>query len=303
MAFQIPRGYDRFANEVFSRFRILLSRHVFNGITQLTLRDWQSNFVSDEEQYLAAHLLDALMFRTDPMIDSTSQHVIEMVLPKILMENSLYGSPTIDDFMESLAHGDLNLGLRFVAVDGSFEATPGKSGAQLIRQFSRSTGVNKNLLLRPENIVSLGNDAKALIFIDDCVGTGRQFDKFCKAYNLVGLKESYKLIYIPFVAHYVGLKFLNKKYPFLCIAPVEELGLASNFFNRSVSDQNIWMRDNSNTVADVKNFYSSLMASRGVRPESKYCLNLSLGFSFSTPNNTLKAYFSNQGSWQRLLVR
>ena len=67
MAFKIPTGYERFANEVFARFRNLLDKNVFSGITKLTLREWESNFATDEERYLAAHLLDALILKTDPM--------------------------------------------------------------------------------------------------------------------------------------------------------------------------------------------------------------------------------------------
>lgn len=303
MAFSIPNGYDRFANEVFARFRVLLSKNVFSGITQLTLREWLSNFNGDEEQYLAAHLLDALIYRTDFMVDSASQHVIEMILPTILRKYGLYSSPSIDDFVNSLSVGDLALGLRFVAVDGTFEKVPGKSGAQLIRQFSRSTGIKKSLLLRPEHMGTLDLSVKTLIFIDDCIGTGGQFKRFCNAYNLSNLANRYTLIYIPLLAHPSGINILNETCPFLHVKPVEILGLGSDFFSECSSRQNIWARDQSNSVIDVKNIYDNLMSRHGVSRESKFSLNLSIGFSFSTPNNTLKAYFSDQGTWKKLLIR
>ena len=281
-----------------------MDKNVFTGIAKLTLREWQGNFATDEEHYLAAHLLDALIFRTDPMVDSTSQHVVEMVLPKILAENGLYVSSDIDAFVKSLADGDVGLGLRFVAVDGNQLApTPGKSGAQLIRHFSRAANINRNLLLRPENMELLQDDVRVLVFLDDCVGTGTQFGKFSTAYKLEDLAKQHCLIYIPFVAHLKGLKKLNHKYPFLHVTPVEVLGPQSNFFAESLLNSGVWARDSSNSVADVKAFYSELMARKGVTPEPSFSLNLSLGFSFSTPNNTLKAYFSNQGMWKRLLVR
>ncbi len=304
MAFKIPSGYERFANEVFARFRNLLDKNVFTGIAKLTLREWQSNFATDDEHYLAAHLLDALILRTDPMVDSASQHVVEMVLPKILVKQGLYVSPDIDAFVKSLGDGDIGLGLRFVAVDGNELApTPGKSGAQLIRHFSRAADINKNLLLRPENMEQLQDDVRVLVFLDDCVGTGTQFGKFSTAYKLEDLAKRHCLIYIPFVAHPKGLTKLNNKYPFLHVTPVEVLGPLSNFFAECPLNPGVWARDRSNSVVDIKAFYSELMARKGVSPEPSFGLNLSLGFSFSTPNNTLKAYFSNQGMWKRLLVR
>jgi hypothetical protein len=304
MAFKIPTGYERFASEVFARFRNLLDKNVFTGITKLTLREWESNFATDEERYLAAHLLDALILRTDPMVASTSQHVVEMVLPTILVELRHYMSQSIDEFVQSLSNGDTDLGLRFVAVDGNLlAAAPGKSGALLIRHFSRATNISKNLLLRPENMAQLQGDVKVLVFLDDCVGTGKQFGKFSTVYKLSELSERHTLIYIPFVAHPTGLEDLNKKYPFLHVTPVEVLGPQSDFFAERPSSPGIWNRDSTNTVADIKAFYSALMTRKGVTREPRFGLNLSLGFSFSTPNNTLKAYFSDQGSWKRLLVR
>lgn len=303
MAFIIPNGYERFANEVFSRFRLLLSKNVFTGITQLTLREWLSNFTSDEEQYLAAHLLDALIYRTDLMVDSASQHVIEMILPNALKKTGFYYSESIDAFVRSLSSGDLDIGLRFVAVDGTFEEAPGKSGGQLIRQFSRSTGLNKSFLLRPENIGKLDSSVNSLIFIDDCIGTGSQFKRFCKAYKLYELSNRYNLIYIPLIAHPSGVEKINAAFPSVCIWPVEVLGRGSDFFSEDRSRKGIWWRDQCNSVIDVKNIYSQLMNRHGVSPESKFNLNLSIGFSFSTPNNTLKAYFSAQGTWKKLLVR
>lgn len=269
----------------------------------LTMRSWLGNFSTDEDQYLAAHLLDALIYRTDAMLDSTSQHVIEMVLPDELKRLGLYNSNSVDQFIEQLVSGDELLGIRFVAVDGSFEQTPGKSGAQLIRQFYRATKVNKKLLVRPENISKLNNGVKTLVFLDDCLGTGSQFSRFCDYYKLKQLSDKFSLIYLPFVAHSTGLRTLKTGYPFLNLAPVEKLSNENNFFSESKSSKGIWLRDGKNSISDVKKHYRSLLKSKGASGESEYCLNLSLGFYFSTPNNTLKAYFSDQGNWKGLLVR
>lgn len=303
MAFFIPDEYARFSCEVFDRFKILLSKNIFTGISQLTFRQWLANFQTEEESYLAAHLVDSLILRTDLMLDSTSRHIVEMCLPKILKRHNNYTSPDISSFTRSLSSGDLSLGLRFVAVDGTFSKAPAKSGATLIRIFSRATGIPKRLLVRPENLTTLPDTVKTLIFLDDCVGTGRQFDGFCDSYQLSTLASRFELVYIPLLGHQQGIDFLNQRHPHVKVYPVEVLGPSCNFFQSSASNLSTWAKDNTNSVGDVQNFYDDLLRRKGVSKESEFCLNLSLAFSFSTPNNTLKAYFSDQGTWNRLLVR
>ncbi len=147
MAFKIPTGYERFANEVFARFRNLLDKNVFSGITKFTLREWESNFATDEERDPAAHLLDALDIKTNrPTVASTSQHVVEMVDPTI----DRTGTIRIIDHRcvrAGSANGDTALGLDLWQFGTNLLASvPEKAEHVSIRHFSRAANIHRNLL-------------------------------------------------------------------------------------------------------------------------------------------------------------
>jgi hypothetical protein len=303
-AFHIPDVFARFSSQTEKRFDVLIKKRALTGIDVLQLRSWLSNFDTDEGRYLAAHLLDSLVYRSDKMLESSSHHLLQMMLPNVLARCGVYKASDLNSFLERIANGDQKLGIRFVAVDGLFAPVPGKSGAALIRIFGRATGVPDSLLVRPENIVRLTQDVKALIFLDDCLGTGAQFCTFSEHYALKKMATSRKLIYVPYVAHQSGIDKLGTDFPELIVCPVETLGATADFFAGTSTDPTIWRRDRTNGVAAVRACYRTLLLGRGVNPdESRFCLNLSLAFGISTPNNTLKAFHSTEGKWNRLFTR
>lgn len=301
--FHVPDSFARFSIQVERRFVALVQKRVLTGINMLQLRSWWCNFESDEERYLAAHLLDSLIFRTDQMLWSSSRHVLQMMLPNILNRLGRLRSLDLQEFLGSLTGTRKETGIRFVAVDGTFAKKP-KSGGELMRLFARATGLRGNLQVRPEHLEKLPDAVKVLVFLDDCLGTGTQFEEFSRFYKLENQAKQRHLIYLPFVAHSQGVSNLKRDCPWLVIEPVETVGQSADFYFEDKEKPGIWNRDKSNHVDDVREFYSETMKLRGASgKEGDYCLNLSLGFESSTPNNTLKAFFSNEGDWSALLIR
>ena len=60
MAFHVPTDHQSFFRDVDLRFRLLLSKSIITGIDSIRLNNWLANFVSPEDKYLAAHLLNGL---------------------------------------------------------------------------------------------------------------------------------------------------------------------------------------------------------------------------------------------------
>jgi hypothetical protein len=302
--FFIPDLNARFSTMVEKRFDVLIKKRVLQGIEVLQLRNWLGNFQSDEARYLAAQLLDSLVYRSDKMLESSSNHVLQMMLPNVLSHAGEYKASDLHTFLERIVKGDTSLGIRFVVVDGTFTREPGKSGSTVLRTFGRATGVPDSLFMRPENLSGLGRDVRALVFLDDCLGTGTQFVKYSKHYKLKNQCAMRKLIYVPYVAHEDGIRALHNNFPELIVRPAETLGANSDFFAADPQNPSIWARDKKNSVADVKAFYKRILKDRGVNPnESEFCLNLSLAFSMSAPNNTLKIFHTTEGQWSRLVIR
>lgn len=106
------------------------------------------------------------------------------------------------------------------------------------------------------------------------------------------------------MAHRDAHKQISKKVPFVKFYPVETLSDKHNFFCGSSLNSDIWLRDEFNLVEDVKNHYYTLLEKKGVVTRgSSYTLNLAVGFDIATPNNTLNAFWTDQGSWKPLLRR
>lgn len=303
MAFSIPEPYQGFYDETIQRFKLLLQKQVLTGIDLNTLNRWLANFETEEEKYLAAHLLNGLIYRSSNMLCSSFQHLIHCELPAFLQRHGFQLPDGLVAFHEALKDADSSFPIRFVAVDGTFEPGPGKSGGVVIRQFRRHLGVSKAILCRPENIGRLPDSVRYLIFIDDLLGTGNQFEKFANYYGLANLRQQYTMMYSPQLSHSGGMANLAKKFPWLTVIPIESLGPENQFFRTAKDSTTIWHADDTNTVADVKAFCNELSDKGGIIRGSRHSLDLSILFEHGAPNNTLPFYWCPSDRWQPLIAR
>lgn len=303
MAFRIPNGYEHFYDEAVQRFKLLLQRQIITGIDSLRLQGWLANFRSEEDRYLAARILDGLIYRSDRMVCSSLEHLVHCELQSYLKIAGLLRATCLLTFQKSLSCDDSDLPFRFVALDGQFEATPGKSGAVLIRRLRQQLEVHKVLTCRPERLYQLPDSVKSIIFLDDFLGTGTQFDKFAKHYKLNEQQSKFKMLYCPLIAHEKGIQALVKKYPWITVRPIEQLDSTHAFFRPSTNDGAVWGVDEFNALADVKKHCEDLAARGEIPPRTQYSLELLLGFEFSAPNNTLPLLWAKSARWSPLLQR
>jgi len=302
LGFHVPPAHEGLYDQVVSRFRMLLRRRVVTGIHDMQLNLWLNNFSSAEEQYLAARVLENLSYRSQAMVTSAIHHVFECVLPCELRRRGIGDFADVGAFVGSLKSGDVGHPLRFVAVDGSHEQTPGKSGSVIIRQFQRD-GVSKALTCKPDNLGKLPATVKCLVFVDDMLGTGKQFTTFAQHYKLDAYAKSHAVVYCPLIAHQKGLDALAAKFPWLTLLPVEIFGEAHQFYRAAAAAPARWAVDGVNLVDDVQAFVKELSLKRKIPATTKHALNLLLGFEHATPNNSLPLLYAESAHWNFLLKR
>lgn len=303
MAFHVPTDHQSFFRDVDLRFRLLLSKSIITGIDSIRLNNWLANFVSPEDKYLAAHLLNGLTYRSDAMVKSSFQHLIDCELPRVLRERGGMSFADLEALDATLSGGTATSPIRFVAVDGTFEQTPGKSGAVMIRQFKRHLGVSKALLCRPERLDQLPESVKVLIFIDDLVGSGQQFKSFASHYKLEEHSKRRCLVYCPLLAFDQGLSNLHKALPWLQILTVETLDSSHQFFRESATSPQVWGVDQVNTVQDVRDHVATLCQRNGIRASTRHCLDLLVAFEHAVPNNSLPMLSIRSAQWEPLFDR
>lgn len=304
MAFFIPDSFHGLFEEVNQRFRLLMRKQVVTGIDETRLEGWLSNFRTDEDLYLAARLLNGLMFRSHDMMCSSIDHLVQCVLPTELRHAGLFEYRSIDAFLDTLKEGLPDHPLRFVGIDGSVVGEePGKSGAVIIRKFRQHVRISKKLTCRPENMTSLPGTVKAIVFLDDIIGKGTQFGKFATTHHVGDMAADRKLFYCPLVGFKSGIERTRSKHPWLSVQPIEVLDERHRFYYAKSETPSIWAADGHNTVADVKAHVQYLAQAGGIPANTQNGLELLLGFEGATPNNTLPLLWATSDRWNSLLIR
>lgn len=303
MAFRVPTEQVTFFDDVVYRFRQLLQRNIISGIDPIRLNTWLANYQTAEDKYVAAHLISGLTYRSNAMVKSSLHHLVHCELPGVLRACGAVVVPDLEGFDEMLVRGDDKSPIRFVAVDGAFEKDPGKSGAVMIRQFRRHLNVAKPLLCRPERLDELPTGVKALVFIDDLVGTGEQFKKFADHYKLAAQARMRTLVYCPLMAFDTGLSHLAKELPWLQVHPVETLDKGHQFFRPCKDDASLWGADRFNKVQDVRDHVVELCHRNAIPPKTKHGLDLVVAFEHAVPNNSVPMLSMKSPHWQPLFDR
>jgi len=303
VAFNVPADRLGFFDDVNRRFRLLLHKNIITGIDPIRLNRWLTHFATPEDRYLAAHILCGLTYRSDAMVRSSFQHLAHCELPRVLRTSAGVPFADIGQFEAYLQNPDEICPFRFVAVDGTFEETPGKSGAVIIREFRRHLRVNKKLLCRPEHLGNLPAAVHALVFVDDMLGTGRQFTTFAQHYGLRALSANYALIYCPLIAYEAGIDKVKKALPSLEIHPVERLSAAQSFFRSAPDDPLTWGADGVNTVADVRAHVAQLCSRHDLPIKTRHALDLVVAFEHAVPNNSIPMLSIKTDRWSPLFDR
>lgn len=298
MAFFVPEKYADFFDEVNERFRLLIGKGVVSGVTELTFNKWLGNFGSDEERYLCAQLLANLTFRSEEMVKSALKHILMCILPCELRRAGI-DCGDLENFVEELERGPDNVPFRFVQT-GDVKGKVGKSGPAMMRGLHRLGGVSNNLLCDMSKIDKLPKEVRCLVFVDDVVGSGKQFSDFAEQFQLSELSASKHLIYCPLAAYQGGVEALEKSCPWLRLCPVEQFDESHRFYRRDAAGR--WALDGSNSVDDVKAMVKRIQVDADLA-HSEFERDLLLGFHNSTPNNTISLLWAKSARWSPLLVR
>jgi hypothetical protein len=303
MAFSIPPHYDRHLDRTKRAIEALIQRQVITSFDSSDLKTWLKNFDTDTDRYLASQLLDFMNIRSNKMIESMCHNAVEHTIMGLLRELEFWIKGDYESVLNKIKIGDKTLPFRFVVMD-DFGKIPAKSGGQVFRLYSRSSAIHKNLAIQHKRISEQPGHVNLLIVLDDFSGTGTQFCDFCNEISLSTHTGRFKFAFIPLMAHQIAYEKINREVPFVTFRPVETLTEKHNFFGESSKSHGLWIRDEYNSVADVRQHYSDLLRNKNaLHGDLPYSLNLAIGFDISTPNNTLNMFWTNQGTWKPLLKR
>lgn len=277
-------------------------RYIENGIWDIdivNLDNWIKNFKENDEKFLCALLLDQFSLRTISQTNALLHHSFRASLPSALCDDPLDAHNMPDYIAELSDRSNKTHNLRLVPVIRDSDP-PTKSGPSVARLYRRCLKISDSNMIWPWQIESaLADGVDKIVFIDDVVGSGQQFQEFLKKHMPASYSEEIKFCYIPIIAHVDGLDNIKIKYPEISICPVEIADKESNFF----------MRNGTKEIHDLKELYERVSEKLlNKRLNKGMCfgyqnLSMTISFSHATPNATLPLYWYESSTFSPLVGR
>lgn len=293
---KLPKEWTTYSDAIRDRCRDLIEYTIWNGIELHMFDKWRKNFKTDEEKYFASCVLDSLIYKSNQQ----TYALIKDNLSKNLVNQFRLLDLGISDFPNSIINPLVDPLIRFVPVITQYD--PGtKSSNEILRFMKRHFHVSESWIIHPWKIEEeLASGNKTIIFIDDFLGTGQQFDDaISNVFNLDKLIQKHNVIYAPLVAHEKGIEFLNKLYPNLKIVSAERLDYANHsFFTRYFEGEEV----------AAKKFYVDMLRKRGINlgAGNEYGhgnLEITLAFEHAAPDNSLQLLTYRTDNWSPLFNR
>ena len=299
-AFRLPSDGLTFTDSVYSRAEALVRARIWDGLTLTRLRSWRANFHGDVEKYFSACVLDELIYRSDAQTEAMARYLWLSVLPReapTLLNAPPKTEEIIHDLFSQRSHSATALVVPVVR-----HTDIGKSGHVITRMLEKRLRMNPNATGGADRLAR--NLPPLVIFIDDFLGSGNQFYKFAKTYNLRNVFPRVACIYAPLVAHASGVSLLARMFPQLTVIPGELLSARHSLFSRDSRA----FGDGTNSPAAAHTFYRDLRRRHGIprgwSVGGSGHLATAYVFEQSAPNNNIEILWAAiPGAWNPLFDR
>lgn len=254
-----------------------IDNKIWYGLEKDMVSAWLKNFSTQKQQYLAACLLDSIIYRSNEQMESLLEHLLDVTLPNLIYQvDSSKGLNFNPDIF-----GKRNCGLKFTApVDHGTS-----SGNMILRKLKT------NFRVRESNIIAFDElkdpkhqNHEIIIVVDDFTGSGNQFCDYINDHGLQRTINSTPTIFIPLIGCEQGIKKISNQFKNIRVAPVETINNDQNFFNKFKGQTG-------------KKYYEYFMKSKLKNniPFDKFLfgydqMGLCVLFEEKTPNNTLPIF-------------
>ncbi|MEK6210553.1 MAG: hypothetical protein AABM64_09360 [Pseudomonadota bacterium] len=302
MPFSPPQGSESFIQDVQLRTQHLVDTGIWD-IPQERFTGWFQQFISQEEKFFGACLLDSLIYRSREQFLACATALYRGAL-RWQCGAQVPGNSDID--LLSFLKSPIDRKIRLIPVIGD-DDPPTKSGPLVLRYIKRELRLDETWMDWPWKVERLVSSAAAsvFIFVDDFLGSGEQFNSFVKSQKIPINAPATRWIYAPVVAHRRGIAGVQADFPNIEIVAAEYLDDSHDFFSTATWDG---LPSGSVTASDALDFYNEFLSRRGIdlqgnRPLGFNGLGLCFGFSHSTPDNALPILWVDNQSWSGLLKR
>lgn len=299
----LPTNWKTYSHAVRDRCRDLITYKIWEGIDINRFYMWRKNFKTDEEKFFASCILDSLVYRSNTQTFSLINQLLFRDINNLL---KIIDLKLPNDFPYNITSDNIDPQIRLVPVISQDDPVT-KSSNEVLRFMKRYFRISEKWIINPWNIehhIDIG--AKAIIFIDDFLGTGSQFENVCIKNNInQEILSKTNIIYAPLVAHEDGINHLKLQIPGLKIICTEVLKSSLHSFFRNYFPNSPQNTDNEE---NAKNFYKQILDKNNIQT-SKFStfgygnLELTYAFEHAAPDNSLHILFYKNDMWNPLFNR
>lgn len=290
--FSPPPSADTYVADVHQRVESLIVTQAWNGITIHDLEAWLTNFSSKAESYLAACLLDSLIYRSKEQKKSLLNDLFYRQLPSALLKskNERYLRAA-----ERLLDQDLSRLLIIPVIKP--DDPPTKSGPFLARELRQHMSLEHEQFLWPWDLKRSYPPDILVVFFDDFIGTGRQFRKFYTKFGFEGRLNKQTAIFAALSAHEKGKSYLETVTKVISSELIRE---DDAVFSRNSPV----FSDKTNKPSVAREYYVDFAKRKGLsKPLGYGGLSLSYAFDHGTPNATLPVFWQQKYGFKPLIPR
>lgn len=306
--FSLPQEAHAYIRRITERCIDLINTGIWSGIHVQRLRQWLSNFKTEQEKYFAACILDNLIYRSEDQTIALLKQLFQRTLPDLTRLNvSPVGA--IYDWEERLkklpTSYPVNPEIRLVAATKR-QDPPTKSAHQIARLIKRFLYIDERWIINSwEVIENIRRNIKIFIFIDDFLGTGAQFEELINDEQLNHVLSEAYFAYLPLTAHVQGIKYLKRTFPRLHVSATEVLDETHGVFHT----KSACFKDGINSPQIAKEFYYNLLDKYKITipgPIRRGFGHFELAYIFqhAAPDNSLPIlWWNDPGRWHSLFDR
>jgi len=286
--------------------KLMIDMGIWSGIERHRFDNWCQQYETDEEKVILALLLRQLVYRSKEQVKSLLHQAFDKGIPQKLYE--ITGDESVFEEMKMFKlHSKYPSNILIVPVIRDFEP-PTKSGPLVARLLKKMININDKMMKWPWNLGDLEN-IETIIFVDDFVGTGDQFLKFCDHHIKPDVfNKQINFLYSPITANKEGLDNIISTRPDIKVCPIEVVSNENNFFTSAKNEYSL----SDDEVIELDTFYLDFMkkielnkigGKKGKMLKGYDGLALTYAYEHGTPNGSLPLLWANSDIYTSLFSR
>ncbi len=282
--------------QILKKYIFLIQKDLFirgtDGVFQV--KSWLNNFSDNpKEKLIALYVLENILYRNSEMMKSAMKRLLVKDI-KNYYKDIYSESYSVFQWLEALKRPE-PLKIKFYGVDKNVMS---QSSSVLLRKLTSMVN-NNHICENIEGVRKAIENNDLVVFIDDFIGSGEQFNNFFEntITKLSTYSNSKKILYCPLLAMIDGMVSINTKFPNVSIHSAEIIDSSHAIFSQENIERyflpfEISFQEVLNTLRALTRRYS--MSSKSVMGRNKAML--SLVFEWGCPNQTTSLLYFDRGT-------